>query len=556
LILPAAPSAADTIGYVRVSSEDQATDRKTSLGDQRAAIDALAGRLGRQLGQVFADPGASGASAEGRPGFMQLVAFCRTNARSPRTPGYVLVLNDSRWGRFRDPEEAGYWRVELRRHGWLVRFAENDSIDSPARPLERAMFQWTSTAYRDAIVANAKRGVRGTTAQGFWANEAPIGYRRQVVAGGPTRTFEPGQRKAPNERVRLVPGPANEVALIQDLFTRYAAGTVSLGHLVRELKGPKYPAIPPRRWAVQSLARLLKNETYLGHVIWCRRPHDALEREATPVRPADQWVVTRDAHPALVSQDLFDQVQARLALNRRQLRKTVGGYALTGLLSCTCGRPYIGGGGPKGPAADPDRYRFYRCSGQKDTGRSCSAPSGILPRRLVEPAIVQVIGDVVADPAVTGVIAEELDRQLASVADARSGARAQLERRRGELEAQHRRVIDGIALGAIDAEETRPTIERIRKERADVAAALDRTRFEQRQAVAIGAERDRLLAIARDFPGLAARLHGLALRELLRPWLAGAVVDLGAREVRLTIRRIPGAASFILSSPQRGPDLR
>src|SRR5207249_4484520 len=117
-------------------TEDQATDRKTSLADQRAALAALASQLGRQLDQVFEDAGASGATAEGRRGFTSLVAFCCTHARSPRAPGTVLVLNDSRWGRFRDPEEATYWRVELRRHGWLVRFVEGDTGDATTRPLE------------------------------------------------------------------------------------------------------------------------------------------------------------------------------------------------------------------------------------------------------------------------------------------------------------------------------------------------------------------------------------------------------------------------------------
>lgn len=549
------PVPAETVGYVRVSTEDQATDLKTSLADQYRAIAQLATKLAQPVGRVFEDAGASGGSAEGRPGFMALVEYCRARRRPRRSPGYVLVLNDSRWGRFPNPEEAAYWRIELERHGWLVRFAEGDEVQDVAiRSVMRSLHGTQATLYREAVRANAKRGVRGTAAQGFWANEAPLGYRRQVVTGGPTRTLEPGQRKAPNEKVRLVPGPIAEVALVQDLFARYGAGAVSIGSLVRELRSYTGTDIPARKWAVQSLAKLFRNETYLGHVIWCRRPHDPIERDATPVRPADQWVVTRDAHPPLISQELFDQVQARLAVNRRQLRRTVGGYALSGLLTCTCGRPYVGGGGVKGPPEDRDRYRFYRCAGQKGEPWTCAAPSGVLPRRLIEPAVVQIVGDVVADPAVTALIAEELDRQLAGLSDVSAGARTQLERRRVELDAQHQRVFDGIAAGVLDAEEARPTLERIRKDRGDVAAALDRARFKERAVEAIGVERARLLAIAHDFPGLAARLHGIELRELLRPWLAGAVVDLGAREVRLTIRRIPNATSLILSSTQAAPE--
>lgn len=55
------------IGYVRVSSEQQAGEKQTSLTDQRDAITALAGRLGVQLVEVFEDAGFSGATIAKRP---------------------------------------------------------------------------------------------------------------------------------------------------------------------------------------------------------------------------------------------------------------------------------------------------------------------------------------------------------------------------------------------------------------------------------------------------------------------------------------------------------
>jgi DNA invertase Pin-like site-specific DNA recombinase len=120
------PDTAAAIGYVRVSTEDQARDGKSSLEDQRLAITALARKLGHTLepANVFADPGVSGQSAEGRPGFMALIAYCQMHPRPSKAPGAVLVLNDSRFGRFRDPEEATHWRFHLKRLGWHVRFAE------------------------------------------------------------------------------------------------------------------------------------------------------------------------------------------------------------------------------------------------------------------------------------------------------------------------------------------------------------------------------------------------------------------------------------------------
>lgn len=541
----------DTIGYVRVSTEDQAAELKTSLADQRALIAQLAGRLGRTVGQVFEDAGVSGATAEGRPGFTALLAFCAAHQRPLQAPGYVLVLNDSRWGRFRNPEDSTYYRRHVEHLGWEVRFVEHDDTrDVTVRTIMRALHGSQATMYRETLRANTKRGVRGTAAQGFWQNEAPLGYRREATAPGRvSRVLDPGQHKARDERVRLVLGPPDEVALVRGLFARYATGTVSLGSLVRELRA----TAPIRRWAVQSLAKLFRNETYLGHVIWGRRPHDELERQATPVRPRAEWTVVEDAHPPLVSRDLFDAVQGRLTSNRRTLRRTAGGYALSGLLVCTCGRPYIGGGGPKGPPADPDRYRFYRCSGQKDVGWTCSAPSGILPRRLIEPAIVDAVSQCVADATVHAAVVEELDRVHAAEIETQLDDRRRLDARRVVLEGEQQRMVEAIAAGIISAAEARPTLERVRRQHAETAAALDRTRFSKRQAERIAVERTKLLALAQDFPALARRLNGVELRELLRPWIVSATVDLGQREVRVAIRRIPGASAFCLASPQRGP---
>lgn len=553
---PVPDPVADTVGYCRVSTEEQATDVRTSVRDQHRAIQALAERLGRSVGHLFEDLGVSGATAEGRPGFMALVTHCRTHLRSLRAPGYVLVLNDSRWGRFRDPEEATYWRVELKRHGWLVRFAEGDETDDPlARGVLRTIHSAQATAFREAIRANAKRGARGTAAQGFWQNEAPIGYRRQTEAPGRApRVLEPGQRKSDDEKVRLVPGPAEEVRLVRELFDRYASGTASLGGLARELRR----TTPARRWSKQGVQRILTNRAYLGEVIWCRRPHDALERAEHRVRPRDEWVVVENAHPPLVTEELFARVQRRLGQNRRELRRTAGGYALSGLLRCAaCEEPYVGAGGPKGPPDDPDRYRFYRCRGQRDGSRevwTCTGPSGILPRRLIEPEVVEVVGQVVRDPGVTRAITDALDAALSHGRQHAGEVRADVERKRRSLTAERDRLVRAIAKGLLSEEEARGQLSTLRTELEALSIQADQTRFDEQRARALDSERERLLALATNFPALARRLHGLELRELLRPWVQNAEVDLAHRQVRVTIRRVPAAGLLLVSSATPAPD--
>jgi DNA invertase Pin-like site-specific DNA recombinase len=542
-------SGADTLGYVRVSTLSQVGDDKTSLADQTRAITELAGRLKRALSptHIFEDPGASGQTAEGRPGFMALVRYCEQNPRSRTRVGHVLVMNDSRWGRFDDPEEATYWRVHLSKQGWHVRFAEGDDTDDPiARGVMRSIGSGVSSQYRENIKRNAKRGARGTAAQGYWQTEAPLGYRR--VAHGPsgTRVLEIGQRKADDEKVRLGPAPEQEQQLIHWMFERYATGTVSLGSLVRELA----TRWPERRWSRPTVRAILTNPVYAGDVFWGRRPHDKAERRERWRRPREDWVEAPNAHPALVSRELFTAVEERLKQNKRQTRATAGGYPLSGMIRCAqCNEPYRGGGGPKGPPGDPDRYRFYVDRGGAE-GR-CTGFLGTLQRRLVEPQVLVAIGTVVAQPSVQHAIDRAFDEALARVDDSQAQRLARLERERTRMEKQRERLIEAIAAGVLTDAEARAKLAACRVELDAVTGEIEQLRFAERRTDGLDAERRRLLAVATEFPGLVKRLQGAELRELIRPWLEDAVVDKVARTLTLKIRRVP-ASSFLLLNTRPG----
>ena len=549
---PHAASQANTIGYLRVSTEEQAKDEMSSLDEQRRAVAGLAERLGRSIGPVFEDPGVSGATAEDRPGFMAMVAHCQAHPRSRSSRGCVLVLNDSRWGRFYDSEEAAYWRVELRRVGWDVRFAEGGETTDPlVEPLLRAVHGTQSTAYREAIRANAKRGARATAEQGYWQTEAPVGYRRQAYRSGqPSRMLGRGERKADDEKVRLTPGPEEERELIVWMFTEYASGRASLGELSRRAR----EQLPVWKWSRQSIARILRNPAYVGNVVWCRRVHDKLEREEIGnVRDRSEWVIVQDAHPALISHSLFARVHTQLAVNRKTLRATHGGYPLSGLIRCAhCGEPYVGAGGPKGPPGDPDRYRFYRDRGGVEPNVVCAGILGTLQRRLVEPQVLDVIGEVVAQPAVQELIAEEFDRALTSLEGSQRDQRTSLSRDVERLEGERRRIVQAIGRGVLTDADAAGELATLRNRIDTLTAQQDQLRFTDRRTKVLAKERKPLLEMAADFPAMAKRLSGSALRELLRPWLQDAVVNKVNRTLTLTIRRIPKAGMFLLLSPSPG----
>lgn len=523
------------VAYLRVSTERQASEERTSLADQEAATHALAARLGVHVGRIFKDAGASGATVQGRPAFRELLAWCEENRRPARAPGHVLVLNDSRLGRFEDPEEAAYWRHHLARLGWIVRFAEGDEVQGDFRTVVRAIGSVQASEYRRTLIANTRRGKAGGARLGFWVSgRAPFGYRRRVVyPAGVERVLEQGQAKAPNEKVRLLPH-AEEAETVRWIFEAYATGEHSLGSLADEL----HRRAPGRRWGRTVLNHLLRNDVYRGAVVGGRR------RNA----PSDLYAC-EGAHPALVTPELWQAVQTRLSTNAGRGPGVRSTYLLGGLLRCTvCGFPYHGGGhGGKPRAAGDEAPRYYRDSGAAALGGPCPGKIGAVARQLIDGAVLELMAKTLAAPAVRRRIERAIDAAI-EAAPARVGqeettllaARARAEHRIGRL-------TDAVADGTLLAAEAAPKLAEARQALADAEAALQALRFAKGRARGLDAERERILQTVTDFPALAARAEPGRLRRLIEPWLQRATFDKETRVLTLGILPLP--ALGLIGSP-------
>lgn len=536
----------DTVGYVRVSTEQQATEQKTSLADQRRLLTDFAARVGRVLdpSQVFEDAGVSGATAEGRPAFMALLRYCEANPRPAHAPGMIVVLNDSRLGRFTDPEEATHWRFVLKRLGWPVRFVDGDEVqDTFARGVIRFIGSAQATQYRTDLRIRAKGAARSHAQLGQWQQEAPFGYRRLATRlDGAQRVLAIGQRKAFDEVSRLTPGPTDEQEAVKWMFESYAKGGVSLTDLSVEM----VKRFPVKAWSKQVCRQILHNPAYNGDVVWCRRVTDKVERLERKVRERSEWVVVTDAHPAMVPRDVFDAVQQRMASNKRETTATQGGYPLAGLIRCAqCGNHFAGGGGRKGPPGDVDRYRFYRDTGNTKRIPECGKPMLTLRKRWLEGQVVDAVARVVAEPATQQKIRTEVARAMSVSRDSGRERRSQLERDRQQLLKQRKRLVDAIAAGTVTELEAATNLAEVRTRIASADAEVERLRFADRAVTTADSEIERLVKIAQDFPAVVKRLTGVPLREALRPWIKDAQVDKEKRVLWLTLWRIPEAQKVL-----------
>jgi hypothetical protein len=174
--------------------------------------------------------------------------------------------------------------------------------------------------------------------------------------------------------------------------------------------------------------------------------------------------------------------------------------------------------------------------------------------RWIEPRVIETIASVVSSPAFVDLMREELDALLAEESAEAGPTRAELERQRAAAHAERERLVSAIGRGVIEEAEAATTLATVRSRIDALSAALERHRFARRGVDARRVtERDRLLALASDFEAQSRVLHGAALRELIRPWLAEAVVDKVKRVVRLAIRPLPIELRELVLTTQPAP---
>jgi DNA invertase Pin-like site-specific DNA recombinase len=528
--------AARCVVYRRVSTEKQVNETLSSLDDQHRACELLAQRLGLAIDHVYTDDGYSGGTIEQRPAMQAMLADCAQAPRTAREQGFVLVLNDSRFGRFPDPEESAYWRFHLSRLGWLVRFAEHDDTDDlPTRGIMRAVSAGEATRKRQAVQANAKRGMRGSIDRGFWCSQAPFGFRRKVVYPvGRERILESGVRKAVDEKIVLAPH-AEEAAIVVELFRKYSSGEHSLSSLVDWIT----EVAPGRLWKFSMVRNALSNPAYVGDIVFGRMPHDPQERKAGK-RDRSQWYVKRSAHTPVVDRALFDRVQDLLERNRRTTKGVRSDWIVSGIVTCRCGVGLIsGGGGRNGRKGGGTWEPCYRCATRNRRRPAQCKYRGTIAKSALEHAVMSAVAAEASTPAARARILKHLDAAIARARTSPADALDALRRERAAVSLKRDRLVDAIADGTLSRELARTRLEQLNAADDRLLAQIESAATQALNVEQARADRDRIAKMLANLPQLLARLQGPTLRELIRPWIHRAVFNTDTRVLTLEIKHFP-----------------
>ena len=113
--------------YVRMSTEHQ----RYSTQNQSDAIAQYAAKHGMMIVRTFSDDGKSGLNLEGRASLLQLLEEVQSGQADFSV---ILVYDISRWGRFQDADESGYWEYVCKRAGVAIHYCAEQFVNDGSLP--------------------------------------------------------------------------------------------------------------------------------------------------------------------------------------------------------------------------------------------------------------------------------------------------------------------------------------------------------------------------------------------------------------------------------------
>lgn len=372
----------------------------------------------------YADSGFSGTNFE-RPDFNRLLDDVRAGKLN-----CIIVKDLSRFGR--DYLETTNY-IEIILPFLRVRFISvNDHFDTDAacnenKALEVALKNLVNDMYAKDVSKRVSTARKQEVERGrFTGSNAPYGY--VVNDEDPLRHF-------------LIDGPA--AAVVRDMY-RMADDGMSVREISLELQRRNL-SIPGQYlktghlyqeegdevhiWHIGTIANILRKEEYIGNLVHGRRRSRLYENEKRHFTDKDEWIITENAHEAIVSREQYDRVRKKFEKKVREIpfssergagvTKKADKYA--GLLFCgECGKKLRYNSRMGRTEADTGRTYFYQCCNTYDLSKQGYCGVTIM-ERMLDKVVMESLKRQVQLFSEKGITArwcrEEMDMKLKLVED-------------------------------------------------------------------------------------------------------------------------------------------
>lgn len=477
------------VAYARYSSAGQ---RDVSIEQQLADIRAFAAREGYTIVHEYADHARSGfKDVSARTAFQSMIAAAETGSYDT-----IIAWKVDRFGRNR--EDSAIYKGKLRRFGVRVLYAMEPIPEGSAGVLLEGMLEATAEWYSRQLSENVTRGMTDNAHRCLYNGTRILGYTR-----------------GPDGRYALQP---EEAAVVRNIFDLYRAGW-SAARICRQLNDQGLRTSRGKRFAPESLMRILTNERYTGVYIWGS-------------------VRVPEGMPAIISKSDFEEAQRMRTKTARHVEQGAVDFLLTGRAFCGhCGAAMIGDSGTSKSGA---RHYYYSCHAHK-ARKGCDKKS--VSKDYLESAVVDFILDHVL-----------ADEQIEKTADAVM-ALQQEELKHSPLaamEAEHAKIMkqidninDAIAAGIWNTS-TSARLKSLEDQAEDLRVSVESLRYSQAQLL----DRDRVIFFLKRFTK-GDRKDPLLRRHVIETFVNS--VYLYDDHLKLVINNVEGNQRFPLESLPEDP---
>ena len=330
--------------YCRLSKDDELTGESASISNQRDILVNYCQSQGWQVVDVFQDDGYTGLNTD-RPDLQRLLKACEKGLVN-----LVITKDQSRLGR--NHVQTGFLMEEFfPKHG--VRYiALYDNVDTFAGDNEIAPF-------KNVLNEMYSRDI---------SKKVHASYHLQATKGNQKDPEEKGHLLIDDETAPIVRKifqwavDGHGINFISRELERQQIPCPSWWHRKRGLRTyyTKWEKKDPENgkyvWDESYLKSLLMNPVYCGDMASQKRYYRFKIGNQGDKAPED-WITVRDTHEAIIPQDVFDLVQAKMKGRKRQTEQ--GEYSMfAGLLRCA----ECGGALTLKKTHTKDQHEVYTCS--------------------------------------------------------------------------------------------------------------------------------------------------------------------------------------------------
>lgn len=304
------------IAYYRHSAKDK---QENSVEIQQEHIKNFCKEHNIDLLHEEADRGYSGLSSD-RPWFSSLFDNWVLNEDSENFD-YILVYDISRWWRFQNPDESGYYEYLCRRYWIKVVYVSKwfeQEENSLLFHLQSSIERYSVAEYSRWLSIKVHNGCVKVVRQGFSAGgRAPFWYVRILLNENkePVRILQKGEHKQiSNQRVTFAVSNKEASKVVRNIFEWFGKEGLSIHQIVYLLNAKKILSPGGKEWSYDKVLRILKNPAYIGTRIY-NKTSNKLKKWYKKNNQKD-WIIVKKSFPALIKQKDFYKVQKLLKLYR------------------------------------------------------------------------------------------------------------------------------------------------------------------------------------------------------------------------------------------------